>query len=174
MTACLAFAAVFWIEFALVRLFTTADFQLPAALLAMGVLICTDVAFYVIAFGTFKIKKAFAGLSLTNRQLYANYALKLGTLVVTLAADSGTQMASVVVTMGGDDITSTAYDSATNTITIASVTEYTNATQIVNHPTTNYIVCASNYVNGVTNTVPYSAPIWGFRLIQFTTSIHCR
>ena len=84
-----AFAAVFWIEFALVRLFTTADFQLPAALLAMGVLICTDVAFYVIAFGTFKIKKAFAGLSLTNRQLYANYALKLGTLVVTLAVISG-------------------------------------------------------------------------------------
>lgn len=84
-----AFSAIFWIEFAVVRLFTNANFQFHAALLAMGVLIGTDVAFYVISFGSFKIKKAFAGLSLTNRQLYANYALKLGTLVVTLAVVSG-------------------------------------------------------------------------------------
>ena len=44
--------------------------------------------------------------------------------------------------------------------TVASVTEMTNATQIVNHPATNYVVCASNYVSGVTNTVQYAAPIW--------------
>ena len=45
-------------------------------------------------------------------------------MVVTLTATSGNKVKadSVAVTMGGVDITSTAYDSATNTITIASVT----------------------------------------------------
>ena len=40
----------------------------------------------------------------------------------TLTADTDYTIDSVVITMGGTDITSTAYDSTTNTITIASVT----------------------------------------------------
>ena len=45
--------------------------------------------------------------------------------------------------------------------TIASVTEYSILYIGMDVHTTNYTVCASNYVSGVTNTVPYSAPIWG-------------
>ena len=71
-------------------------------------------------------------------------------LVVTLAADSDTQMSSssVVVMMGGVDITSTAYDSATNTITIASVTgnvAITAAAAIIFADAAVKAICAANW-----------------------------
>lgn len=69
-------------------------------------------------------------------------------MVVTLAADSDTQMASVVVTMGGVDVTSTAYDSATNTISIASVTgnvAITAASAIIFADAAVKAICAANW-----------------------------
>ena len=52
-------------------------------------------------------------------------------LVVTLTAS---EQITVTITMGGTDITSTAYDSATNTITIASVTGNVAITAAVARP----------------------------------------
>jgi len=71
-------------------------------------------------------------------------------LAVVLTADSDTQMSSssVVVMMGGVDITSTAYDSATNTISIASVTgnvAITAAAAIIFEDAAVKAICAANW-----------------------------
>lgn len=80
----ITFVGVFFIEYTFLCKFTTAKFMFNKALIVLLVLIVSDFVFYSIGFSTFKIKKAFSGLSFTNKQLNFTYALKLGTLIITL------------------------------------------------------------------------------------------
>ena len=80
----IVFFAVFFTEYAILGRFTNTAFMFQSALLAFILMVCLDIIFYTVGFGTFQIKKAFSGLSLTNRQLRSAYALKLVTMVIAL------------------------------------------------------------------------------------------
>ena len=94
----IAFTAVFFIEYAVMRRFTNVDFMFNIALAALIILILLDIALYVIGLSSFNVKKAFSGLALTDKHLNVTYGLKLVTMVITLCIISGniTQVDSVM------------------------------------------------------------------------------
>ena len=77
-------------------------------------------------------------------------------LVLSLTADDGTvlQSSSVLVMMGSTDITNTAYNSATNTISIASVTDNVTITAvatIIFEDAAVKAICTSNWGGTITD-----------------------